>query len=299
MRAAGALAVGLALIAPAGAEAAGWSRAATLSPRGAGLGTPAVAVNAAGEGVVASAGGGIASPRDGARGAGARAAVRQAAGARARARRRRGDRARRHRRGGVDRARRRAEGRGAAARRALRRGAQARGLRRRAAGGGRGERRGGGHVARPPPRLHARDGGVRHRRRLRRAGAARHRVVRLSGRARVRRQRRPRDGVVGPVGAGVRADVDGQGDPPRARRQPRRGAGARLRLRLRRAAGALGGGRHLPVVDRQQRAGERHARADADRDRAGGRIASTRRPRRSRRTRARSARGWPRWATRC
>ena len=71
MRAAGALAVGLALIAPASAEAAGWSRAATLSPRGAGLGTPAVAVNAAGEGVVASAGGGIASPRGGARGAGA------------------------------------------------------------------------------------------------------------------------------------------------------------------------------------------------------------------------------------
>ena len=63
MRAAGALAVGLALIAPAGADAAGWSRAATLSPRGAGLGTPAVAVNAAGEGIVASAGGGIASPR--------------------------------------------------------------------------------------------------------------------------------------------------------------------------------------------------------------------------------------------
>jgi hypothetical protein len=63
MRAAGALAVGLALIAPASAEAAGWSRAATLSPRGAGLGAPAAAVNAAGEGVVASAGGGVATPR--------------------------------------------------------------------------------------------------------------------------------------------------------------------------------------------------------------------------------------------
>jgi hypothetical protein len=62
MRAAGALAVGLALIAPATAEAAGWSRAATLSPRAGGLGTPAVAVNAAGEGVVASAGSRIASP---------------------------------------------------------------------------------------------------------------------------------------------------------------------------------------------------------------------------------------------
>ena len=63
MRAAGALAVGLALIAPAGAEAAGWSRTATLSPRAVGLGTPAVALNAAGEGVIASAGSGIAAPR--------------------------------------------------------------------------------------------------------------------------------------------------------------------------------------------------------------------------------------------
>lgn len=62
MRAAGALAVGLALIAPASAEAAGWSRTATLSPRDDGLTTPAVAVNAAGEGVVASGGGLIASP---------------------------------------------------------------------------------------------------------------------------------------------------------------------------------------------------------------------------------------------
>ena len=40
------------------------------------------------------------------------------------------------------------------------------------------------------------------------------RVVRLSGRARVRRQRRPRAGVVGAVGARQRADVDGQGHPP-------------------------------------------------------------------------------------
>jgi hypothetical protein len=56
MRAAGALAAGLALIAPASAEAAGWSRTATLSPRAAHVGTPAVAVNADGEGVVASAG---------------------------------------------------------------------------------------------------------------------------------------------------------------------------------------------------------------------------------------------------
>jgi hypothetical protein len=62
MRAAGALAVGLALIAPASAEAAGWSRAATLSPRAAGLVSPAVAVNAAGEGVIASGGGLIAAP---------------------------------------------------------------------------------------------------------------------------------------------------------------------------------------------------------------------------------------------
>ena len=62
MRAAGALAAGLALIAPASADAAGWSRAATLSPRGAGLGTPAVAVNAASEGLVASAGDGSATP---------------------------------------------------------------------------------------------------------------------------------------------------------------------------------------------------------------------------------------------
>jgi len=62
MRAAGALAVGLALIAPASAEAAGWSRTATLSPRHAGLTTPAVAVNGAGEGVIASGGGLIASP---------------------------------------------------------------------------------------------------------------------------------------------------------------------------------------------------------------------------------------------
>jgi hypothetical protein len=59
MRAAGALAAGLALIAPASAEAAGWSRAPTLSPRAAGLVSPAAAVNAAGEGVVASAGSGI------------------------------------------------------------------------------------------------------------------------------------------------------------------------------------------------------------------------------------------------
>jgi hypothetical protein len=62
VRAAGALAVGLALIAPASAEAAGWSRAAALSPRAAGLVTPAVAVNAAGEGVVASGGGLIGAP---------------------------------------------------------------------------------------------------------------------------------------------------------------------------------------------------------------------------------------------
>src|SRR3954451_12070364 len=61
MRAAGALAVGLALIAPASAEAAGWSRAATLSPRDARLTTPAVAANGAGEGVIASGGGRIAS----------------------------------------------------------------------------------------------------------------------------------------------------------------------------------------------------------------------------------------------
>ena len=154
MRAAGALAVGLALIAPASAEAAGWSRAATLSPRAAGLD-------------LARGGGqrrrrGRRSPRAAAspprlRAVRAalvqRAAVRHAAGARARARRRRGDRPGRHRRGGVDRARRRAEGRGAAARRALRRRADARGLRRPAAGGGRGERRGGGDVARTPPRL--------------------------------------------------------------------------------------------------------------------------------------------------
>ena len=51
------------LAAPATAGAAGWSRAATLSPRGLGLGTPAVALNAAGEGVVASAGSGITSAR--------------------------------------------------------------------------------------------------------------------------------------------------------------------------------------------------------------------------------------------
>lgn len=62
MRAAGALAAGLALIAPAGAEAAGWSRAATLSPRADGLTSPAVAVNGGGEGVVASGGGLPASP---------------------------------------------------------------------------------------------------------------------------------------------------------------------------------------------------------------------------------------------
>jgi hypothetical protein len=62
MRAAGALAAGLALIAPASAEAAGWSRAATLSPRDAGLTTPAVAVNQAGEGVIASGGGLVAGP---------------------------------------------------------------------------------------------------------------------------------------------------------------------------------------------------------------------------------------------
>src|SRR3954469_6913704 len=62
MRAAGALAVGLALIAPASAEAAGWSRAATLSPRDAGLTTPAVTVNGASEGVIASGGGLIGSP---------------------------------------------------------------------------------------------------------------------------------------------------------------------------------------------------------------------------------------------
>jgi hypothetical protein len=62
MRAAGALAAGLALIAPASAEAAGWSRAATLSPRNAGLTTPAVAVNGAGEGVIAAGGGLPASP---------------------------------------------------------------------------------------------------------------------------------------------------------------------------------------------------------------------------------------------
>src|SRR4051812_49758036 len=62
MRAAGALAVGVALIAPASAEAAGWSRAATLSPRNAGVTTPAVAVNGAGEGVIASGGGLIARP---------------------------------------------------------------------------------------------------------------------------------------------------------------------------------------------------------------------------------------------
>ena len=62
MRAAGALAVGLALIAPASAEAAGWSRTATLSPRDAGLTSPAVAVNAAGEGVIAAGGGLPANP---------------------------------------------------------------------------------------------------------------------------------------------------------------------------------------------------------------------------------------------
>lgn len=62
MRAAGALAVGLALIAPASAEAAGWSRAATLSPGAAGLTSPAVAVNAAGEGVIAAGGGPPATP---------------------------------------------------------------------------------------------------------------------------------------------------------------------------------------------------------------------------------------------
>src|SRR4051812_14216078 len=63
MRAAGALIAGLVLAAPASAQAAGWTRAAALSPRTSGLGTPAVAMNEAGEGVIASAAGGIGSAR--------------------------------------------------------------------------------------------------------------------------------------------------------------------------------------------------------------------------------------------
>ena len=271
MRAAGALAAGLALIAPASAEAAGWSRTATLSPRAAGLTSPAVAVNAAGEGVIAAGGGLPAAP------ARVRAALVKG------------------RRFGKPRALGRGRdvvaaigsdgtaavawtGRGDALKVAVRRPGGRFGAARTLAGYG------------AQPRVAVAASGEvavtwleRHRDFMRAKAAF--------GTA---------DGFGAPVPLDtasfaypVELAFDGSGDLAMAwsaqsvpgsgptwtvkviHREPDGSLGARagagLRLRLRRAPGALGGGRHLPVVDRQQRAGEWHARADPDRDRAGGR----------------------------
>ena len=300
MRAAGALAVGLALIAPASAEAAGWSRAATLSPRG------------------------------------SRARHARGGGQRGRRGRRRLGR-RRHRLAARRCARRWCAGGGSASRGRSGAGTTSS---RRSAPTAPPPLHGPGAATRSRSRCGGPAGASARRASSRGYGAEPRVAVAASGEVAVTwvdRHRdftramaafgtadgfgapvpldtasfaypvelafdgsgRPRDGVVGPVGAGERADVDLQGHPPRAGRQPGRGAGGGLRLRRGRASGALGGGRHA-ICRGSATAGRRAARSGRRRPRSRPRAAaSTRRPRRSRRTRARSARGSRRWATRC